>query len=173
MNDDEKKLCTELWAQYEHTIRNYSEFKLQSNKDEIEDLIADVCLALCKKVHESGPPEKPREWLLKVCSNLLNGKYRDYYEKRDNETSYIDEEYEVPFGNKSPKDNEPKMLLEELIKKAGDRIDAQDRRILWYTFLGYKIKEMAELMNKSEAALKQKRHRLYIKLRKIYGEKEL
>ena len=167
MNDDEKKLCAELWDKYEPMIRKMSEYRLQSNKSEIEDLVADVYLALCKKVHESGSPEKPREWLLGVHEKLLNGKYRDFYAKRDNETSYTDEEYELPFGDKSLKENEPKMRLDELLKKADGKLDAEDYWILWYTFSGYKLKEMAELMNKSEAAVKQKRHRLYIKLRKI------
>lgn len=170
MNDDEKRICAELWAEYEPTIRKMSEFKLQSNKAEIEDLVADVYLALCKKVSESGPPEKPREWLFKVHENLLNGKYKDYYIKRDKETSYSDEEYDLPFGDNSLKEKEFKMLLDDLLKKADGKIDADDYLLLWYTFSGYKLKEIAELMNKSESAVKQKRYRLYIKLRKIYGE---
>lgn len=170
MNDDEKKICIELWGQYEPTIRKYCVFKLQSNKDEIEDLVADVCFMLCKKVHESGPPEKPKEWLFSVCRNLLNGKYKDYYEKRDNETVYTDEEYELPFRGNSIEQKEDQIYFEELVKKAESILKEDDYVILDHAVRDTKLKDIAVELNKSVDAVKQKRYRVFEKLRKIDKE---
>lgn len=170
MNDDEKKLCTELWIQYEPMIRRMSVFKLQSNKAEIEDLIADVCLALCSKVDESGPPEKPREWLIGVFNNLLNGKYREAYAKRENETEYSDEEYELPFRGNSIEQKEDQIYFEELVKKAEGVFKEDDYVILDHAVRDTKLKDIAVELNKSVDAVKQKRYRVFEKLRKIDKE---
>lgn len=168
MNDDEKKLCAELWDKYEPMIRKMSNYKLQSSKSEIEDLIADVCLALCKKVHESGPPEKPKEWLIAVFNNLLNGKYKEIYAKRENETIYSDEEYDMPFRDNSIQQKEDEIFAAEILKKAEGTLKKDDYVIIDSSVIkDLKLKDIAANLNKTENAVKQKRYRVFQKLRKI------
>lgn len=170
MNDDEKRICAELWDEHGSFIRRMCEFKLISSPDEIDDVVGDVCLALCKMVSESGPPENPRAWLFKVFSNLLNGKYREIYAKREKETEYLDEEYDFPFRDNSIQQKENQIHFEELMKKAEGRLKEDDYEMLGYIYAGYKAKEIAKILNKSEAAVKQKRYRICKKMREIENE---
>lgn len=172
MNVDEQKLCAELWVEYEPMIRKMSTFKLQSCQAEIDDVVAEVYLALCKKVAESGSPEKPKEWLIAVFNNLLNGKYKEVYAKREKETGYSDEEYDLPFRDNSIQQKENQIYIEDLLKMAEGKLKDDEYEMLGYTYSGYKIKDIAAKVNKSEDAVKQKRFRVYQKLRKIFEKLE-
>ena len=167
MNDDKKRICTELWAEHEARIRKMCIFKLQSCPSEIDDVVADVCLALCKKVSESGPPEKPREWLYGALHNLLNGKYKEIYAKRENETDYPNDEFELPFSDNSIRQKENQIYFEEAIKKAENKLKNDDYLMLSYAIKDSKIKDIAADLNKTETAVKQKRYRTFQKMREI------
>lgn len=169
MNVDEQRICAELWAEHESLIQGLCVFKLQSCPVEIEDVVADVCLALCEKVSKSGPPEKPKEWLIGVFYNLLNSKYKEIYAQRENETSYSDEEFDLPFCDDSFRKKDNELLVADLLYKAKGKLKNDDYALLDYTFNKcFKAKEIAADINKSEDAVKQKRYRIYQKLRKIY-----
>ena len=169
MNVDEQRICTELWDEYEPMVRRLCVFKLQSCPVEIDDVVAEVCLALCEKVSKSGPPEKPREWLIAVSHNLLNGKYKEIYAKRENETIYSDEEYDLSFRDNSIQHKEDEIFVTQLMKRAESTLKNDDYVLIDYSVnTDLKLKGIAADLNKTESAVKQKRYRVFQKLRKIY-----
>lgn len=171
MNVDEKRICTEIWNSYEPLIRKISSIKLKSCPDEIDDLVADVFLALCNQVSKNGAPVKPKEWLCGTLKNLLNKKYTDIYRIRENETGFSEEEYRLPYKNDVIIQKENEIYIEELIKLFDDTLSDDDFELLNYIFnYELKSKEIAVLMNSTETAIKQKRYRLYLKLRKIVNK---
>lgn len=168
MNVEEKRICTEIWDRYEPWIRRIANIKLRSCPDEVDDLVSDVFLALCKQVAKNGAPEKPKEWLNKTLQNQLNRKYTKIYKIRENETSLSGEEFRLPFKNDDINRKENEIYVEDLIKLFDDTLSDSDLELLNYIFnYELKSKEIAVLMNTTEAAIKQKRYRLYNKLRKI------
>ena len=168
MNVDEKRICTEIWDSYEPWVRKISNIKLRSCPDEVDDLVSEVFLALCKQVSDNGAPEKPKEWLNGTLRNLLNRKYTKIYKIRENETNLLEEEFRLPFKNDDINRKENEIYIEELMKLFDDTLSDSELELLNYIFnYELKSKEIAVLMNTTEAAIKQKRYRLYIKLRKI------
>ena len=168
MNVDEKRICAEIWESHEPLIRKICSIKLKSSPNEIDDVVSDVFLALCKQVSESGAPEKPREWLCGTLRNMLNKKYTAIYKIRENETSLSDEEFRLPLNNDDINRKENEIYIEELMKLFDNKLNDSDLELLDYIFNhGLKSKKIAVLKNTTEAAIKQKRYRLYLKLRKI------
>lgn len=50
MNENQRKICTEIWQEYESQLRKICKIKLQSHPNEIDDVMSEVSLALCKQI---------------------------------------------------------------------------------------------------------------------------
>ena len=46
MNENQRKICTEIWQEYESQLRKICKIKLQSHPNEIDDVMSEVSLAL-------------------------------------------------------------------------------------------------------------------------------
>lgn len=168
MNVDEMRLCTELWDKHKERIHQFCSIKLRSCPSEVDDVVSEVFLALCKKVSESGPPEKPKEWLYGTFGNLLNKTYRNIYSLRENETAFSDNDFELPHMKDDIKSKEDEMYIAELFKKFGDRLSVNERELMELViYKQLKHKEIALMQNSTETAIKQKYYRVISKLRKI------
>lgn len=167
MSEDEKKLCTELWDIYKEPIHRVCSVKLRSCPCEIEDVVSEVFYALCKKVAESGPPEKPREWLYGTLKNLLNKKYRGLYLIRENETVFAESEIELPYKQDDISLKETEIYIEELMKVIEDILNDEEIELINHIYYSrLKHKEIADMKNTTESAIKQKHYRINLKLRK-------
>lgn len=54
MNENQRKICTEIWQEYESQLRKICKIKLQSHPNEIDDVMSEVSLALCKQIKKYG-----------------------------------------------------------------------------------------------------------------------
>ena len=52
MNENQRKICTEIWQEYESQLRKICKIKLQSHPNEIDDVMSEVSLALCKQYNK-------------------------------------------------------------------------------------------------------------------------
>lgn len=167
MSDDEKKLCTELWDIYKDQIHRVCSVKLRSCPSEIEDVVSEVFYALCKKVAESGPPEKPKEWLYGTLRNLLNKKYKGLYLIRKNETAFSENEIELPYKHDDINLKETEIYVDELIKVIEGILSDEEIELINHIYYSrLKHKEIADMKNTTESAIKQKHYRINMKLRK-------
>ena len=171
MKTEEKETCIELWDTHKDRIHQVCSIKLRSCPNEVEDVVSEVFLALCKKVAESEVPEKPKEWLYGTLRNLLNKTYKNSYSARENETSFFESEIELPYMYDDIDSKETEMYVEE-IRNAGilnnDELELID--LIYYKRL--KLKEIAEMQNSTETAVKQKHYRTIRKLRKTAKKHE-
>mgnify|MGYP004447395681 CR=1 FL=1 len=46
MNENQRKICTEIWQEHESQLRKICKIKLQSHPNEIDDVMSEVSLAL-------------------------------------------------------------------------------------------------------------------------------
>ena len=167
MNFDEKRICAELWDVYKDSIRKVCSIKLRSCPNEIDDVVSDVYLALCKKVSETGAPEKPKEWLFGTLRNLLNKKYKEIYSLRENETAFSETEIDLPYLHNDIHTKETEIYLEELNKAAKNVLSDEEWLLMnLIHFNRLKHKEIAVMQNSTESAVKQKHYRICNKLRK-------
>lgn len=84
MTEAENKKCAELWAEYESDLRNICKAKMHGYEAEIDDIIAEVYLALCNHTSKEGPPIYEKAWLYGTLKNLINQNFRDKYKKEEN-----------------------------------------------------------------------------------------
>ena len=56
--------------------------KMHGYEAEIDDIIAEVYLALCNHTSKEGPPIYEKAWLYGTLKNLINQNFRDKYKKK-------------------------------------------------------------------------------------------
>lgn len=71
MNSIQREICENLWNEYEPQLRKICRVKLRSCPDEVDDVMSEVSLALCKQIEKFGKPEKPKQWLYATLIILL------------------------------------------------------------------------------------------------------
>ncbi len=168
METIDTKICEELWKQYEPRLWAMCRIKLQSMPDEIDDVISEVFLALCKKIDESGPPENPKTWLYKTLYNRIAKKYNDAYKARERLSDLTAFENSLPSGTDCVEEVEDCVLFEHLDCVCKDKLKDKEKTLMKYFFEdGLTTKEIANILHISEFTVRQRCHRLCVHLRKI------
>lgn len=167
MDDFKKDLCEKLWNENEAALRRLCFVKMQSHPDEIDDVISEVFLALCQNISKDNIPNKPKAWLYGTLNNIIKLRYRKLYALREKETSLSNKEYDLPFDNGGIEEEIGKMdinQIEDILKKYLNENEYQLIKSIHYDKL--KIKEIAEMNNTTETAIRQKNYRICKKFRK-------
>lgn len=164
--------CSELWKQYEPSLRSLCQFKLRGHPEEIDDVISEVFFALCKKFEKNGPPENPKAWLYGACHNLINLKYKKMHKALETVVSLDENVHFLPYTVEFGEEDEDESLLEWL-KLALEKELTEDEKMLVKLIYedGRKMKDIAAILNSTESAVKQKHYRLCNKIRKMAKEK--
>lgn len=172
VTDAENKKCAELWTEYETNLRNICNAKMHGREAEIDDVIAEVYLALCKHTAKEGPPMYPKAWLYATLKNLINQSFRDKYKTEENIANFSIDQIELPYQHDFVDDVVNNSSIESLNKALGD-LDQKEQTIIKSVYFDErKMKEIALVLDSTESAVKQKRYRICNKLRKILNSKQ-
>lgn len=170
MNNLENDICKDLWIEYEPQLRNVATAKLHSHPDEVDDVISDVFVALCEKVQKDGVPEKLKGWFYGVLNNIINLKFRELYRIKEKETDLLDIKVEIPVTNDVIEEKIDEIYNDEIKNRLKELLNEKEYEIIYLLhFKKLKMKEVAQLLNSTETAIKQKHYRICKKLRKIIG----
>lgn len=80
MTKAKKKICTQIWGEYEGDLYRLCGIMLRSRKEEvtsedIEEILSEVFVLLCKKVMADGAPEHTKAWLYSKLYLVLSRAY--------------------------------------------------------------------------------------------------
>lgn len=82
MNNEQQKLCEEIWREYEAYIIKLCNAKLSSHLDEAAELVSEVYEALCEAIDAGKNINNPKPWLYSVANNKLKEKYTEINRKK-------------------------------------------------------------------------------------------
>lgn len=167
MTETERKLCAELWEEYEPEMRHACTVRLYGCDENVDDVIAELYLALCNHVSKHGSPRKPKGWLYGTLRNLTNQFFRSKYRQENNILSQSTDEIELPCPNNFVDDVEKNFTIEQLNGIISSLNKEEQTLLKLFYFEGWKIKEIAVHLGISESATKQKLYRLRHKLLKL------
>lgn len=136
-----------------------------ANREVAQDVVQDVFV----KVLEMDlilPPNKIRPYMYQMAKR----KYIDYYRRRKRFYQIL-ERYLIP----QVKENQPPVLTpsDERIGNLLNQLSDRDKQILKMKYLDqYSVKQVAEVMGKSQAAVKMILYRIKHRLRRVLGDKQ-
>ena len=170
MKELENDISKDLWIEFEPQLRKVATARLHNYPHEIDDVISDVFVALCEKIQKDGIPEKLKGWIYGVLNNKINLKFREIYQIKEKETDLLDAEITIPITNNDIEEKIDEIYNNEIKDKLRELLNEKEYEIIYLLhFKKLKIKEVAKMLNSTEAAIKQKHYRICRKLRKIIG----
>ncbi len=136
------------------------------NTDEAEDAVHDIFMKILLKLSKFNLRSKFSTWLYAITYNHCIDKIR--LNKKRNINQIEDEMLDIPDGTE---DNE-KFLLEIKVERLGtilEKIPKEDKAILMMKYLEeMKIKEIAQITQRTDSAIKMQLKRARHKLERIY-----
>lgn len=156
-NTNPEKLCEQIWREHEAYIRKFCEYKLQSQKDLVDDCVSEVFLSLLKALKNNTEINYPKAWLTKVANNKITDIYRNKEKQVEREVALNEEtlsgSYYDIYNFQEVTDEQIEQIKEAILNE----LDETDRRLIEnYYIKKMKVKEIASLYNLSESSVKVK-----------------
>ncbi len=169
---NEMELCEKLWNEYEPSIRQLCNYKLSAYQSEIDDVVADIYLALCDAVKNGHINSNPKAWLFSTANNCIKLKYTElnFRKKKLIHINNFDCKlfYNIDFENIAVNED----TLDQILKSIYDELLASEKTLLILIYKKkLKYKDIAQILNTTESAVKQKNYRLKRKVRQLIKEK--
>lgn len=171
-NQQSMEECEALWNEYEPSLRKICERRLSGYRSEIDDVIGDTFLALCNAINKGVYIQNYGAWLRGVLNNFTKKRYTEL-SNRKKKFVHIDSiarelYYIVDFDEENLSDNE----IEEIKDEIYNQLNTTEKTLLILIYSKkMKLAEIAEKMNTSEAAVRQRHYRLKIKIRHLVMER--
>ncbi|MBX2844706.1 MAG: RNA polymerase sigma factor [Saprospiraceae bacterium] len=130
-----------------------------------EDLVQNTFFRVLKYKNSYDVNKRFSTWLYQVARNVFHDQYR---KKSSKETSVDDFKQNEPIADEKDSFQEPDERM-GLLKKALDQLSADKREILVLSkYEGLRYKEIGDILECSETAVKVKAHRAMKELKTIY-----
>jgi RNA polymerase sigma-70 factor (ECF subfamily) len=155
-----------LYEEYYDRIAHYVYVRI-GNRAEAEDIAGDVFLKALKSLksyREQGVPMQG--WLFRIAHNLSV----DYLRRMDKERTVPIDSVVLLSNDNNPVDIAEKNLEFERAARAMKQLTAEQREVLnLRLFAGLTSREVAEILNKSDGAVREMQRAAIEKLRGIMG----
>ena len=159
-----------LYDRYAKVVYNKC-LGFSKNVDEAEDLTQDIFLKLFVKLSSFKGKSKFSTWLYAFtynhCVNYVNRNTAKKIEKKSVEATNIEDSYYNPDED----DNSINLLKVEKLKEALEKISPEEKMILLLKYQDFlSIKELTQILDIGESAVKMRLKRAKDKLINVYDQ---
>lgn len=146
---DREALAT-IHDSYFMAIYRYVFFRV-SDRPTAEDLTSEVFIRFLSALRDrNAPPNTIRGWLYGAAANVLKEHYR-----RQRRTAEAPLEESVPSDESSPEQRLDERLAKERLRRAMGELTEEQQHVLALRFgQGLAVRDVADAVNKTEAAVK-------------------
>lgn len=166
------ELSKVLWEEYESSLRKICDYKLSNYPDEVDDVIGETYLALCNAIDKDMEIQNPKAWLYGTLNNQIKLKYTAINKKKRTQIQLdsVEQElfYDIDFDETELNENTIEQIKDNVFDEL---IDSEKTLLVLIYEKKLKLKEIAKILNTTEAAVKQKHYRLKLKIKKLAKEK--
>lgn len=116
------------------------------NKEDAEEVMQDAFCKLLYNLPEFNDDEHEKAWLIKITVNLCKDRLRSVWHKRVIKMEAIEEVYEDHFDSD---------VMKEILK-----LPVNYKAVIYLFYVeDYSIKQISEILQKKESAIKMRLHR--------------
>ena len=155
----------ELIGRHRALVFNYC-VKLIGNRNDAEEICQDAMLRVFHKIHQFEGRSSFKTWLFRIVSNMGLNRRGSLARSRDRVSLFAEEiatQERASFHDVGTED------VAENIQKAMARLDDEKREIINLKFVsGYRIEEIADMLNLKLSATKMRLYRARDELKNAY-----
>ena len=129
-----------------------------SYEDAVQDVLLEIALRL-DMLDENMPPDTERLWIINIVRRTLRRN-----KARKEILTYVADDWENIIVADTQKD------YAEIFDEIAPYLEPDDRKMVQYLLEGYKIREIAEKMDRDRNTLSQRKYRLKNKIKNIYAK---
>lgn len=146
----DQKALAKIHDSYFMAVYRYVFFRV-SDRQTAEDLTSDVFTRFLSALRDrSSPPNTIRGWLFGAAANVVKEQYR-----RQRRTAVIPLEETVPSNELGPEQRLDERLVREQLRQALGELTEEQQHVLALRYgHGLAVRDVAEAVHKSEAAVK-------------------
>ena len=165
----EPKVVGEIYERYQLAIFRYLYYKV-GDLQTAEDLTSEVFIRMINALPETNLNKFSfQAWLFRIARNLSIDHYRSTNKRKEIEL----DENQIP-NHENPLDLVEQGLTSEKLSLALDQLSTNQRDVIVMRFVnGMTIREVAQVMNRSQDSIKGLQRRALIALRDILTEWEV
>ncbi len=176
VDNEKEELCKKMWLQHSDDLKKLCERKLNSCPDEIDDVIADAFYYLCVNVFEGNIHTNTSSWLFAVTNNLIKKKYTEMNRRKQRHICFDEADLELYdcYGTDDIVLFEGKVsesIIDSLNVEIIDNLNPADQQLYKYVYKDkLSLRKIAEKMNLTYGAAKERNHRLSQKIKIMVKE---
>lgn len=172
LTPQQQAYCDKIYSEQLERVQKFCAFKLSSHPDEIEDTVSEVFCEFCNTIGIGIAVRNPQAWLLKVAGNIISKKYGEISESRKKLINLEDVQnqlsYEINFDIKRISD----VVVDAVFDEVFEELEKDEQELLnLVAFDKMKYKVIAEKLDTTEAAIKERVYRLKAKIKELAKEK--
>lgn len=153
---------TEIYEQNYHAIYKYVYFRV-SDVALAEDITSDVFVRLVKKIDTFVPKRPILAWLYTIAGNLVKDHYR-----RSSRATFSELDERLPSGKNDPAAATQVELTADYLKNALSHLTEEQQQVIVLKFVEMRSNaDAADILGKSEGAVKSLQHRALDALKKL------
>ena len=137
-----EELVVEKNNKYKNMLFNIA-YSYLGNKDDCEDILQEAFIKLCYHAPDFETDENEKRWIIRITINLCKNHVKSYWNKKKASIEDLDDYFY--------QEDEKKIMLDVINLPAKYKAC-----ILLYYIAGYKISEIADILNISESAVKMR-----------------
>lgn len=175
--DYDKEYCKKTFCEYEPLIRSLCNCKLDGSQKDIDAVVTQTFCAYCEAVEQGKCIASVKAWLLSKAINLIkinNSKNKNFLNSNDHITNFM---YEIKNIDFYYRDNTADMIIDDnsllfLREKIEKELTPNELLLIEFVYKdNLKYKDIANILNTSISAVKQRIYRLKRKVKKSAEEK--
>lgn len=157
-----KRGDTEAFAKlYEQIYRKLYQYALYTlkNSQDAEDVVSDTVADAFASIRKLRSEEAFSAWMFRILTNKCNQKMREYYLKKN---EFVEDH--IPKEQSGDAWSHEQEEYMEVRKTFFDLADEERIIVGMHIFLGYKTREIAEMLNMNENTVRSKESRAIQKM---------
>lgn len=172
MSDSLKEICIKMWKEYEPKLRIFCRAKLVNYQEDADDILSKTFQLFWAELLSKGVPPYPEKWLYKTANNLIKAEYRRQNKIKGKVVSLADNEAVLYIIEDIDDKMVDDQLYSELMAELNEKLSEDEKLIIKYAIVEEKsYAEIADILEISELAVKQRKYRVIKKTNRMKQEK--
>ena len=153
------------YSSYYSSVYKFCLSRLKFDRDYVEDCVQEIFIVLYKKYLSGENVEYPHAFLMKTASNLVKKRYNELVGREEVNLEEVEEILTHSV------DIDDRLSFEEYTKMISDALNNTDKDIFALRYIqGFKIEEIANILDMSVANVTTRLSRMRKKLKEILNE---